>query len=69
MIELEDGLNYFVTAEIKDGDIIYVYLTNTKDVTDFCVRKTDETKEELVNLDSGEEFKKAMELFEKKAVE
>lgn len=63
MIPLEDGNNYFITKEIKKDNVTYVYLTNVKDVTDFCIRKTDETQEKLYPLDNAEEFDIALKLF------
>lgn len=62
MIRLEDGINYYITKEIKKRDVIYVYLTNVKDVTDFCIRKTDESKEILKPLDNDQEFEEALKL-------
>ena len=63
MIRLEDGINYYITKEIKKDDNIYIYLTNVKDVTDFCIRKTDESKEVLKTLDNELEFEEALKLF------
>lgn len=63
MIKLEDGINYFITKEIVKDNVIYVYLTNIKDVTDFCIRKTDASKEMLNPLDSEEEFDMALDLY------
>ena len=63
MITLEDGIKYFITKEIKKDNVIYVYLTNIKDVTDFCIRKTNESKEMLNPLDNEEEFDMALDLF------
>lgn len=63
MIKLEDGINYFITKEIVKDNVIYVYLTNIKDVTDFCIRKTDAFKEMLNPLDSEEEFDMALDLY------
>lgn len=62
MIPLEDGTKYFITKEIKKDNVIYVYLTNPKDVTDFCIRKTDESQEKLFPLDNEEEFEQALKL-------
>ena len=63
MIKLEDGLTYYSNKEIKKDNVIYVYLTNVKDVTDFCIRKTNESKEMLNPLDNEEEFNMALDLF------
>ena len=65
MITLEDGKRYYISKEIEKNNVIYVYLTNLEDVTDFCIRKKDETKENLIGLDNEEEFKKAIELYKK----
>lgn len=64
MIELEDNMKYFITKEIQDGSVVYVYLTNVNDVNDFCIRKTDESREELKELDSAEEFKYALKVYQ-----
>ena len=64
MIELEDNIKYFITKEIQDGSVVYVYLTNVNDVNDFCIRKTDESREELKELDSVEEFKYALKVYQ-----
>ena len=63
MITLEDGKRYYISKEIEKNNVIYVYLTNLEDVTDFCIRKKDETKENLIGLDNEEELKKAIELY------
>ena len=65
MIELEDNIKYFITKEIQDGSVVYVYLTNVNDVNDFCIRKTNESREELKELDSEEEFKYALKVYQK----
>ena len=64
MIELEDNIKYFITKEIQDGSVVYVYLTNVNDVNDFCIRKTNEAREELKELDSVEEFKYALKVYQ-----
>ena len=64
MIELEDNIKYFITKEIQDGSVVYVYLTNVNDVNDFCIRKTNESREELKELDSEEEFKYALKVYQ-----
>lgn len=68
-IKLEDDLEYVVIDEISDGDgITYVYLANTNDEKDFCIRKVDDRKDSelLVGLDSNIEFDKALLIFTKK---
>ena len=63
MIELEDKKLYLITAEIENNNNIYIYLTNAKDVNDFCIRKTDNTKEILKPLENEEEYNLAMKLY------
>ena len=63
MIKLEDGKYYLIVKELKKDDNIYVYLTNAKDVKDFCIRKTNETREYLDPLDDEKEYNLALELF------
>ena len=64
MVKLEDGNYYLVVKEIENGDNVYVYLTNAKDVNDFCIRKTDSTMEVLNPLDNEDEYNKALKLFD-----
>ncbi len=63
VIKLEDNQDYLIIKKIKSENTTYVFLTNIKNVNDFCIRKTDESEENLIGLDSEEEFNKAMELF------
>ena len=63
MIKLEDGNYYLIVKEIQNDNDIYVYLTNAKDVNDFCIRKTNIEKEILSPLDNEEEYNKALKLF------
>lgn len=63
IIKLEDGKDYMV-LDIIDT---YFFLTNVKDISDFCIRKLkDETTPELILLKDNQEFTKALELFAKK---
>lgn len=64
MIKLEDGNYYLVVKEIENDNDVYVYLTNAKDVNDFCIRKTDNSREVLKPLDNEEEYNKALKLFD-----
>ena len=65
VIKLEDGHDYVVVEKIAKEEFYYVFLTNIKDMEDFCVRKEIEENEKvyLVGLDSDEEFEEAMKLF------
>ncbi|MDD6224222.1 MAG: hypothetical protein PUB18_04390 [bacterium] len=68
VIQLEDGNDYAVVEKISLVDKAYVYLTNIKDMEDFCVRKEikkgeDEEQNYLVGLDDDQEFEEAMRLF------
>ena len=64
MVKLEDGNYYLVVKEIENGENVYVYLTNAKDVNDFCIRKTNSAREMLNPLDNEEEYNKALKLFD-----
>lgn len=63
-----DGKNYLVIDTIKENDAKYVYLSNEEDVNDILVQKEikEEDKTYLVNLETEEEYNKAMLLFEEK---
>lgn len=65
IIKLEDNINYYITKEITEDNVVYVYLTNVNDVTDFCIRKTDLSREMLNGLDNEDELNHALELFNK----
>lgn len=68
VIKLEDGNDYVVVDKINLQDKSYVFLTNVKDMEDFCVRKEIEENEEvfLVGLDTELEYEEAMKLFVEK---
>lgn len=65
IITLEDGNNYMVTEELEINNIKYVYLTNEKNISDFCIRKINyiNNDEYLVALDSRDEFMMALNEF------
>ncbi|MBE6160605.1 MAG: hypothetical protein E7158_00075 [Firmicutes bacterium] len=63
MITLEDNKKYYISKEIENDNVTYVYLTNLEDVTDFCIRKKDGSKENLIGLENEEEVKKALDLY------
>lgn len=68
IIKLEDGNDYVVVDKIEKLDKSYVYLTNVKDMEDFCVRKEIMENEEfyIVGLETEEEYEEAMKLFVEK---
>lgn len=68
VIKLEDGNDYVVVDKIDLQDKSYVFLTNVKDMEDFCVRKEIEENKEvfLVGLDTELEYEEAMKLFVEK---
>lgn len=72
VIKLEDGNDYVVIDKIKVEDKAYVYLTNVKDLEDFCIRKEttkvliDETEEKYLEGLTEEEFAEAIKLFTEK---
>lgn len=63
VIKLEDDLNYLEVKQIVNNNTTYVYLTNVKDVNDFCIRKLSFDGNELLGLDNEEEFESALNLF------
>ena len=64
VIDLEDG-NYIISDEISINGIRYVFLTNEKDMLDFCIRKVviNNNEEYIDYLDTDEEFDAAMQAF------
>lgn len=64
-ITLENGIDYFVIDEIMENNITYLYLTNENDEKKFCIRKMGQDNE-VLRLNSKEEFEKALLYFTKK---
>ena len=64
VIDLEDG-TYIISDEISINGIRYVFLTNEKDMLDFCIRKVviNNNEEYIDYLDTDEEFDAAMQAF------
>lgn len=64
VIDLEDG-TYIISDEISINGIKYVFLTNEKDMLDFCIRKViiNNSEEYIDYLDTDEEFDAAMQAF------
>lgn len=64
VIDLEDG-TYIISDEISINGIKYVFLTNEKDMLDFCIRKVviNNNEEYIDYLDTDEEFDAAMQAF------
>lgn len=64
---LENNKEYLILNEIKNGSDKYIYLVNTEDSKDFCIRKSlvNSEKEVLIGLKDEEEFRKALLLFNK----
>lgn len=64
---LENNKEYLILNEIKNGSDKYIYLVNTEDQKDFCIRKSlvNSEKEVLIGLKDEEEFRKALLLFNK----
>lgn len=67
-LTLEDNETYIVADEIVINNIKYVYLVNEENINKFCIRKVNKINgsEYLVNLDSDDEFNKAMEAYKEK---
>lgn len=64
-ITLENDKDYFIVDEIEVNGVTYIYLTNENDDKDFCIRKMGENNE-VLRLDNGTEFDKALLYFTKK---
>ena len=64
VIDLKDG-TYIISDEISINGIRYVFLTNEKDMLDFCIRKVviNNNEEYIDYLDTDEEFDAAMQAF------
>lgn len=64
---LENNKEYLILNKIKNGSDKYIYLVNTEDPKDFCIRKSlvNSEKEVLIGLKDEEEFRKALLLFNK----
>ena len=65
VVTLEDNQDYIVTDEILINGIKYVFLTNEKDVSSFCIRKVNiiNNEEYLIGLDNKTELENALNEF------
>ena len=65
VVVLEDGIEYAIIDKIRINGEDYIYLANTNDEKDFCIRKMKETETErhIIGLDSDEEFNYILTLF------
>lgn len=63
-IVLEDKLEYAIIDRIKHKENEYIFLTNTLNEKDFCIRKL--KGEALVGLSDIEEFEFALSLIKEK---
>lgn len=62
-----NNIDYIVMDEIKNNETLYVFLSNPDDPKDFFVRKVVDSKGDfLIKLDSEEELKFALKLFNEK---
>ena len=66
-IILENNKEYAVLEKINKNNSYYMYLFNTEDVKDFCIRKLVENK--LCGLDSDEEFDEALLMLREKNID
>ena len=64
-VVLEDNIEYLVVDKIKEKDFFYVYLANSNDLKDICIRKeiVEDGKCFLVGLDNEEEVDKALKIY------
>jgi hypothetical protein len=67
VVTLEDNQDYIVTDEILINGIKYVFLTNEKDVSSFCIRKVNiiNNEEYLIGLDNKTELENTLNEFYK----
>lgn len=67
VVTLEDNQDYIVTDELLINGIKYVFLTNEKDVSSFCIRKVNiiNNEEYLIGLDNKTELENALNEFYK----
>lgn len=67
-VRLEDNKDYLILDTIKINDNEYVYLAyiNDKDKKEVCIRKVVDNGENLVGLDSEEEYKVALNVYAEK---
>ena len=63
-----NNIKYIVVDEILIDDVKYVYLAQNDDPTNFCIKKINHVNdmEYIVNLDSENEFKIALQKFYEK---
>lgn len=63
-----DGIDFIIVDEIIISNIKYVFLVSEKESSDLRIKKVNiiNSEEYLVNLNDEEEFKKALEEFNKK---
>ena len=64
-IVLENGCEYVAIDKIKKDNVDYIYLVNSKDDEDFCIRKQiiQDNKNYLVGLDNDLEFEMALKIY------
>ncbi len=61
-----DNKEYIILDKLTNNNNTYYYLSNANDPKDFFIQKLDNQKENLIPLDSKEEFNIAMEIYSKK---
>ena len=66
-IFLENSKEYAVVEKIKKADFYYMYLFNTENIKDFCIRKLVGNK--LCGLDSEQEFDEALLMLREKNID
>ena len=65
-----DGKEYMIAGEINDNSIIYYFLINLADKTDFMVKKAiSDNAETLLPLDNEYEFNRTINLFRDKLIQ
>lgn len=62
-----DNKDYIILDKLTDNNNTYYYLSNEEDKEDFFIQKIDKNnKDQIIPLESKEEFNKAMELYREK---
>jgi hypothetical protein len=67
-ITLNDGLDYLILDEIKNGDAKYLYLANPDKNSEFVIKKEEikEGRAYLLGLQDEKEFELALKIYQQK---
>ncbi len=65
-ITLEDNKEYKIIDEIEIDKVKYLYLCNSEDEMDVCIRKKSRDEREVLGLDNEKEYEKALNAYTQK---